>query len=437
MTGELTRHHPDPLTSAEWARLNNFSISSLVISCAASVIHHVQDVPVDAHGYWRALRAVFRPTDAQGSLRFLTRFWGLSLPAASPEAFDAFAKDYRATLAALRVAKSTLPKPDAILDIVRNEVLRTAPAGGSIALAAGAADPPLPSPCPACKANHWLRVCLKRNEYRGAHRGNRKATSAKVATAVALWPAATPAAEPAGALAAQLDDVGVECWLARRPLSSSPAPRSPVLNSGASHSMCGDAALFVHFRRCTPSPVGGIRNRNNGLQVTGVGTLLLRLASGRIVKLNGALLVPGISTTLISSAQHTTLARDNVVLANGSRISRGLYRLHGDLAYPSPSVAGASALLTASSLQAELTTWHQRLAHLAPRSLKSLAKSGDVTVLDIVAGQAVGNEPCNVCHVAHSSRLPIPHSSRSMCAPLEVVPSDVLSVNVPSLSVRR
>ncbi|GAA5824654.1 hypothetical protein JCM3770_003672, partial [Rhodotorula araucariae] len=240
-------------------------------------------------------------------------------------------------------------------------------------------------PCPACKANHWLQPA-------------------------APHPASPPAAEPAGALAALLDNVGVEGWLAR-PLPLSPTLRSPVLNSGALHSMCGDAALFANLRPCTPSPVGGISNQNG-------------------LKLNGALLVPGISTTLISSAQlydlhgvtstlakHATLARNNVVLANGSRISRGLYRLDGELAYPSPSVAGASALLAASSSQAELPTWHQRLAHLAPRSLKSLSKSGDVTGLDI--------------------RLPFPHSSRSTSAPLELVHSDVLSVNVPSLSGRR
>ncbi|GAA5828207.1 hypothetical protein JCM3770_003259, partial [Rhodotorula araucariae] len=145
ITGELTRLRPNPLTSTEWARLNNFAISSLVISCMASVIHHVPDVPVDTHGYWRALRAAFRPTDAQGSLRLLTRFWGLSLPAG------------RLTHAIAVANQSTLPKPDTILDIVRNEVLRTAPAGGSIALAAGNADPPTPLPCPACKANHWLQ----------------------------------------------------------------------------------------------------------------------------------------------------------------------------------------------------------------------------------------------------------------------------------------
>ncbi|GAA5825927.1 hypothetical protein JCM3770_000128, partial [Rhodotorula araucariae] len=148
----------------------------------------------------------------------------------------------------------------------------------------------------------------------------------------------------------------------------------------------------------------------NGLKVTGVGTLLLRLASGRVVKLNGALLVRVSRLPLISSAQlynlhgvtstfakHATLARDNVVLAHGSRIGRGLYRLDGELAYPSPSVAG----------------------------------------LDIVAGQAVGNETCNVCHVAHSLRLPFPHLSRSTIAPHELVHSDVLSVNGLSLSGRR
>ncbi|GAA5822787.1 hypothetical protein JCM3770_000004 [Rhodotorula araucariae] len=318
--------------------------------------------------------AVFPPTNAEGSLRLLTRFSGLSLPAASPEAFDAVAKDYRATLAALRVAKvdldtiysshllaalpsslaarqttiavanqSTLPKPDAILNIVRNEVLRTAPVGGSIALAPGAANLPPSTPCPACKANHWLRVCLKRDEYRAARRGSRKAASAQVTTAAAP-----------------------------RPSPLAPSPPSLTTNQ-------------------------------NGFKVTGFGTLFLRLASGCVVKLNSALLVPGISTTLISLAQlydlhvgsstfvkHATLARNNVVLAKGSRVERGLYRLNGELVNLSPSVAGVLALLAASTSQAKLTTWHQSLAHLAPRSLKSLAKSGDMTGLDIVAEQADG-----------------------------------------------
>ncbi|GAA6050261.1 hypothetical protein JCM3770_002759 [Rhodotorula araucariae] len=50
--------------------------------------------------------------------------------------------------------QSTLPKPDAIINIVRNEIVRTAPAGRSIPLTAGASDPPTPWPVPACKANH-------------------------------------------------------------------------------------------------------------------------------------------------------------------------------------------------------------------------------------------------------------------------------------------
>ncbi|GAA6056495.1 hypothetical protein JCM3770_007030 [Rhodotorula araucariae] len=344
MTGELTRHRPAPLTSAEW--------------------------PASTTSPSRRWSS---PARRRSSTSMTSRS---HLLAALPSLLAAL----QTTIAVAN--QSALPKPDTILDIVRNEVLRTAPAGGSIALAAGAADPPLPSPCPACKANHWLRVCPQRDEYRG-RRGNRR-----------------------------------------------PVTLAALLNDRRVYSMCGDAALFANLRPCTPSPVGGISNQN-GLKVTGAGTLLLRLASGRIVKLNGALLVPGISTTLISSAQlydlhgvtstfakHATLARDNVVLAPTT-----------------PASATVSAGLTASSPTRRQAS--PRLAHLAPRSLKSLAKSGDVTGLDIIAGQAVGNEPCNVCHVAHSLRLPIPHSSRSMCAPLEVVPSDVLSVNVPSLSVRR
>ncbi|GAA5821704.1 hypothetical protein JCM3770_007228 [Rhodotorula araucariae] len=238
----------------------------------------VQDVPVDAHAYWCTLRNAFRPTDVQGLLRLLTRFWGLSRPAASPKAFAAlhlFAA-LPFSLAALQTTiavanQSTLPKPGTILDIVRDEVLRTAPAGGSIALAAVA----VPG--------------LQGQPLAPRRRGPR--------------PRRRPA--PAGDLATLLDDVGVEGWLARL-LLLSPAPRSPVLDSGASDLMCGNAVLFAYLRR------------------------------GRVVKLNGALLVPGISTTL------------------------------------NRRVAGASALLAALSLQAELTTWHHARIELVHSEVLSV-----------------------------------------------------------------
>ncbi|GAA5838230.1 hypothetical protein JCM11251_003432 [Rhodosporidiobolus azoricus] len=94
--------------ASTWDHFNELAVSSIVISCHSSVIHHIADCEHDAHVYWTALAAAFRRTDAQGSLRLLTRFWSLSLPTASAEAFDTFLKEYKATLASLKAAKVDL-----------------------------------------------------------------------------------------------------------------------------------------------------------------------------------------------------------------------------------------------------------------------------------------------------------------------------------------
>ncbi|GAA6002480.1 hypothetical protein JCM5350_005097, partial [Sporobolomyces pararoseus] len=59
-----------------------------------------------------------------------------------------------------------------------------------------------------------------------------------------------------------------------------------------------------------------------------------------------------------------------------------------------------------------------------------LAKSKDIVGL-VVGDEEVG-EVCNVCHVSQASRLPFPSSDRQSSARLELVHSDVLSINVAS-----
>ncbi|GEM07629.1 gag-Pol polyprotein [Rhodotorula toruloides] len=424
-----------------------------------SVIHHVADCEHDAHAYWTALRDTFRPTDAQGALHLLTRFWSLSLPTASPEAFDTFAKDYKATLAALKTAKvdletiysshllnalpaslsslqtslamanqSTLPRPDAILEVVRNEILRTAPSTSGVALlAARGNDAPPPSACPACKGMHWLRECdpKKRDEYRAKQSKQRKErAAARLATS-------TPPALP-----------------------SSPAPTGPTAALAELLETDGhvrNPRLFTSLRPCTPSPVGGLSGKT-GLKVTGVGSLSVKLAGGRVVKINRALLVPGITVNLVSISQlydlhgvTTTfgtgaiLSRNGQVIATGSRLTSNLYRLNGALVDPS-AAEGAYALLASGSATIELTTWHRRFAHLSLRSIDALARSKHVTGLKVDGSgrsKTSGSHICNVCHVARSSRLPFPRSDSIASTPLELVHSDVLSINVPSLGGRR
>ncbi|GAA6025248.1 hypothetical protein JCM10207_006239 [Rhodosporidiobolus poonsookiae] len=451
MTGDIQR--PNGEGGIAWDKLNEFAVSSIIISCHASVIHHFAECEHSAHAYWSALRDNFRPTDAQGSLRLLTRYWSLSLATASPEAFDAFAKEYKAMLASLKAAKvdletiysshllaalpsslnslqttlavtnqGTLPKTDAILEVIDN---------------------PPPSPCPACKAMHWLRDCPKREEDRRQRRAAARLARAQPPADPASPP---PSSAPAAKLAQLLEHDGVEGWLSTLSPTSATPSRLATLDSGATHSMVGDVSLFANLRRCTPSPVGGLSGRN-GLRVTGVGTVSIRLDTGRLVTLHNVLLVPGISANLISTSQlydihgvtctfakTASLTRNGAVVATGSRLSNNLYRLDGVLVKPAPS---ASALLASSRAgAAELITWHRRFAHLSARSLKSLAASEHVTGLDATTASVDGHT-CNVCHVSRSSRLPFPRSESETSSRLELVHSDILAINVPSLGGRR
>ncbi|GEM11437.1 gag-Pol polyprotein [Rhodotorula toruloides] len=399
MTGTLARGEGG-ISTLDWDRLNEFVVSTIVISCHSSVIPHVADCEHDAHAYWTALRDTFRPTDAQGALRLLTRFWSLSLPTASPEAFDTFAKDYKATLAALKTAKvdletiysshllnalpaslsslqtslavanqSTLPRPDAILEVVRNEILRTAPSTTGVALlAARGNDSPPASACPACKGMHWLWECdpKKRDEYRAKQSKQRKErAAARLATSTRPAPPSSPApAGPTAALAELLETDGVEAWISGLTHCPPGPSREITLDSGAT--------------ACA-----------NGLKVTGVGSLSVKLAGGRVVKINRALLVPGITVNLVSTSQ--------------------LYDLHG-------VTRGSTAL-----------SWTLP----PPRHVTGLKVDGSGR------SKTSGSHICNVCHVARSSRLPFPRSDSIASTPLELVHSDVLSINVPSLGGRR
>ncbi|GEM12842.1 hypothetical protein Rt10032_c28g6859 [Rhodotorula toruloides] len=352
--------------------------------------------------------------------------------------------------------QSTLPCPDAILEVVRNEILRTAPSTTGVALlAARGNDSPPPSACPACKGMHWLRECdpKKRDEYRAKQSKQRKErAAARLATSTPPALPSSPAPTgPTAALAELLETDGVEAWIS----GLAPCPPAPsreiTLDSGATHSMCGNPRLFTSLRPCTPSPVGGLSGKN-GLKVTGVGSLSVKLTGGRVVKINRALLVPGITVNLVSTSQlydlhgvtttfgkDAILSRNGQVIATGSRLTSNLYRLNGALVDPS-AAEGAYALLASGSATIELTTWHRRFAHLSLRSIDALARSKHVTGLKVDGSgrsKTSGSHICNVCHVARSSRLPFPRSDSIASTPLELVHSDVLSINVPSLGGRR
>ena len=221
-----------------------------------------------------------------------------------------------------------------------------------------------------------------------------------------------------------------------------------IFDSGATHSMCGEISLFFNLRRCRPSPVGGVSGAKNGLVVTGVGSLLVKLVSGRIVVIHQALLVPGIAANLISSSQlydnhgvtttfgqGATLSRNGVVIATGTRLRKHLYQLNGELIAPS-TAKGATALL-ATGTASKTSTWHCRFAHLSLRSLKSLVRSEHVKGLEVATQGSGEPRPCKTCHLPHASRLPFPRSDCQTTELLQLVHTDMLSINIPSYEGRR
>ncbi|GAA5920688.1 hypothetical protein JCM6882_006533 [Rhodosporidiobolus microsporus] len=196
---------------------------------------------------------------------------------------------------------------------------------------------------------------------------------------------------PAAALA-KCD--GVEAWLSMLNPTTTIPSRTATLDSGATHSMVGDPSLFANLRRCTPS-------------------IFIRLATGCLVTLDNAFCVPGISANLISASQlydlhgitcsfgkSATLVKHGKVIATGSRVANNLYRLN-------------------------------------VRSVKTLARSKDVTGLEMRGDGVDPHSSCNTCHIARSSRLPFPLSERQTTERLELVHSDLLAINVSSIGGRR
>ncbi|GAA5944042.1 hypothetical protein JCM1841_006930 [Sporobolomyces salmonicolor] len=163
---------------AQWEHLNEFAVSSIISSCQKRVVHHLTHCPPDVQHYWVALCEAFTLTDAQGALCLLCRFWQLSLPSATLDAFDMFSKDFFDALSALKAADVNLdkvysshllavlppaldslqttisvsnpvalPTTDTLLELIRNKILRSsASPSPASALLASRTAPSVSSP---------------------------------------------------------------------------------------------------------------------------------------------------------------------------------------------------------------------------------------------------------------------------------------------------
>ncbi|GAA5884344.1 hypothetical protein JCM1840_006309, partial [Sporobolomyces johnsonii] len=114
-------------------------------------------------------------------------------------------------------------------------------------------------------------------------------------------------------------------------------------------------------------------------------------------------------------AEHATLTRNGAVVAMGTRTKGSLYLLDDVVATP-PSSQDASLTFRASIE-------------------RTLAQLGQVTGLRVEGAHC--SEECNVCRATRATRLPFPSSDSLASHPLELVHSDVLTVDTASLAGKR
>jgi len=313
----------DYCTEREWLELDSHARKCITLSCSQEVMKEVTGIPKTSYSWWSKLRNTFQPNDAQGHHRLLSRLFNIVLSHASPESLKTFTHEYLEMVAQVHSEEikvdeilssqllsvlpaslshfqtslaltypDGLPEPRTILELLRNEVERNAPVH-SVALAAHSSGAP-PRPYPACKENHWMKDCPRKDLVAKYYESRKRKPSANLATS----PPPAASTPPSASLADLLNtDVGVEAWLAGHLAK----PSQLTLDSGSTHFMCGDRSKFSDFLSCTPTTVGGISKTS--LKVLGVGSLTLRLVNGRLVRINQVLFVPGIATTLISSSK--------------------------------------------------------------------------------------------------------------------------------------
>jgi transposase InsO family protein len=112
---------------------------------------------------------------------------------------------------------------------------------------------------------------------------------------------------------------------------------------------------------------------------------------------------------------------------------------HGLFCLVQPPVADYSSgapLYAFAALSAPfLSTWHQRFGHLSQQAICWLASSQLVGGLELESG---GREHlCDACAAGKAHRLPFPASSTRSEALLDLVHSDLMQLNTPSLGGAR
>jgi 16S rRNA C1402 (ribose-2'-O) methylase RsmI len=282
-------------------------------------------------------------------------------------------------------------------------------------------------PCSHCGAMHWNFQCTQ-----------------KAPTPAASAPSSAPTAAHVASTLPSLSQIDLGdhgyAWVAAPAFQGFSAW---YFDPGASHHMMAHSELFTERQAICPESIS-IAN-GDSISAIAAGTARIAVVSDSgvsCVDLSGALLAPALKTNLISvlhllrQGLVVTFRDDAVVVLDKQQhvLARGV-KEHGLFCLVQPPTAdyssGAPLHAFAALSAPSLSTWHQRFGHLSQQAIRWLASSRLVGGLELESG---GREHlCNACAAGKAHRLPFPASPTRSEALLNLVHSDLMQLNTPSL----
>lgn len=208
------------------------------------------------------------------------------------------------------------------------------------------------------------------------------------------------------------------------------------LDSGCTQHMSDERGFFINYRdiRSNSRPVDGIGGTK--LFAHGIGDIeVTRSIDGKIQtgRITDVLFVPKLTVNLISIACITELGfevtfknntaqvrRGSEVVMIGTRVGKTLYQL--DIS----ASTNADRCLIASSSNANLQVWHQRLAHIDIHVVKKMATSDHIDGMMTTPENGILKNGCHGCNMGKMHKLPFTSSTSKTRVAGELIHSDVV-----------
>jgi hypothetical protein len=202
----------------------------------------------------------------------------------------------------------------------------------------------------------------------------------------------------------------VDAYLAEvNNVDTTPSSTSWYLDSGASNHVSGNSSVFSSFSQSSGTKITSAGGHTH--DVTGMGSIAIRLPSGEIQKISHILYSPGIKKNLLSVGFLTDkgfrlkFLRDVCIIKNpeGHKIAvavrdprNGLYKLSGETLEGCSEVSQPEVNFARCNAQQVSTAalWHRRLGHYHYQGIRRMINAGAVTGIPSIA---VSNIPCHSC----------------------------------------